>query len=177
MLAADRPEQSARAATPRIRLSRRDFILAALCRSYAQDATFSTDVNLVPLVATVRDKTGKFVKGLTKEDFLLQEDGRQQQILHFSQESNQPLKIGLLVDTSRSRITVLEPERMASFTFLDQVLRLDDSAFVLHFDIRVGLLQSSRPPAKRWLKRSPRWRFPNGLTPSSSMQCDRPLRS
>jgi VWFA-related protein len=50
--------------------------------------TFSTDVNLVELLATVRDKTGRFVKDLTKDDFLLQEDGRPQTILHFSQESN-----------------------------------------------------------------------------------------
>jgi VWFA-related protein len=81
------------------------------------------------------------VKDLTKDDFSLQEDGRPQTILHFSQESNQPLKIGLLVDTSRSQTWVLERERKASFTFLDQVLRADDSAFVLHFDRRVELLQ------------------------------------
>ena len=122
-------------------VSRRDLILAALWRGQAQDVTFSTDVNLVELLVTVRDKTGRFVKNLTKEDFLVQEDGRLQTILHFSQESNQPLKIGLLVDTSRSQVRVLEPERKASFTFLDQVLRADDSAFVLHFDIHVGLLQ------------------------------------
>jgi VWFA-related protein len=122
-------------------LSRRDLILAALWRAQAQDVTFSTDVNLVELHVTVRDKTGRFVKDLNKDDFSLQEDGRPQTILHFSQESNQPLKIGLLVDTSRSQIWVLEPERKASFTFLDQVLRSDDSAFVLHFDTQVELLQ------------------------------------
>lgn len=125
----------------RMLLSRRDLILAALWRAQAQDVTFSTEVNLIELPVTVRDKTGRFVKDLTKDDFSLQEDGRSQTILHFSQESNQPLKIGLLVDTSRSQTSVLEPERKASFTFLDQVLRADDSAFVLHFDIHVELLQ------------------------------------
>ncbi len=123
-------------------LSRRNLILAALWQASAQDATFSTDVNLVTLLATVRDRNGKFVKGLGKEAFSLEEDGRPQTILHFSQESNQPLKIGLLVDTSRSQIPVLEPERKASFTFLDQVLRADDAAFVLHFDFRVALLEN-----------------------------------
>jgi VWFA-related protein len=141
MSAADRPDQPLRATPHRVPVSRRDLILAALWRAQAQDVTFSTDVNLIELLATVRDKTGRFVKGLTKDQFSLREDGRPQAILHFSQESNQPLKIGLLVDTSRSQIPVLEPERKASFTFLDQVLRADDSAFVLHFDIRVGLLQ------------------------------------
>ncbi len=139
--AANRPAQTSRASPHRSLVSRRDLILAALWRAQAQDVTFSTDVNLVELLATVRDKTGRFVKDLTKDDFSLQEDGRPQTILHFSQESNQPLKIGLLVDTSRSQIPVLEPERKASFTFLDQVLRADDSAFVVHFDIQVGLLQ------------------------------------
>lgn len=129
----------------RVRLSRRTLILAAIGRVAAQNATFSTDVNLVTLLATVRDGTGRFVKGLTKDDFMLQEDSRTQTILHFSQESNQPLKIGLLVDTSRSQIPVLEPERKASFTFLDQVLRPEDAAFVMHFDIQVGLLQGFTP--------------------------------
>jgi VWFA-related protein len=122
-------------------ISRRGFILAALWQSQAQDVSFTTDVNLVELPATVRDKTGAFVRDLTKDDFRLQEDGRPQTIRHFSQESNQPLKVGLLVDTSRSQIDVLEPERKASFAFLDEVLRAGDSAFVLHFDIRVELLQ------------------------------------
>lgn len=134
--AAIRPAQMNRAL-----VSRRALILAALWQARAQDLTFSTDVNLVELLATVRDKTGRFVKDLTMDDFSLQEDGRPQTILHFSQESNQPLKIGLLVDTSRSQISVLEPERKASLTFLDQVLRANGSAFVLHFDRRVELLQ------------------------------------
>jgi len=52
------------------------------------------------------------------------------------------LTIGLLVDTSRSQIPVLEKERTASYIFLDHVLREDkDRAFVLHFDIKVNLLQ------------------------------------
>ena len=138
---ANRPAQTPRAAPDRAMFSRRTLILGALWRAQAQDVTFSTAVNLVELLVTVRDKAGRFVKDLTKDDFSLQEDGRPQTILHFSQESSQPLKIGLLVDTSRSQIPVLEPERKASFTFLDQVLRADDSAFVMHFDIQVGLLQ------------------------------------
>jgi VWFA-related protein len=151
---ANRPAQTPRAAPHRALFSRRGLILGALWRAQAQDITFSTDVNLVGLLATVRDRTGRFVKDLTKDDFSLQEDGRPQTILHFSQEASQPLKIGLLVDTSRSQIPVLEPERRASFTFLDKVLRSDDAAFVLSFDIRVNLLQdftSSRDDLNRAL--------------------------
>jgi VWFA-related protein len=108
----------------------------------AQDSTFSADVNVVNLLATVRDRDGKVVKGLTRDDFVVTEDGRLQTIRYFTQESDLPLMIGLLVDTSRSMQTVFEPERVASTQFLDQVLREDrDLAFVMHFDIRVGVLQ------------------------------------
>jgi VWFA-related protein len=99
-------------------------------------------VKLVTVLASVRNRDGRIIQDLTKDDFVLLEDGRPQTVKYFSQESDLPLKIGLLVDTSRSQISVLKPEREASYKFLDQVLREDrDLAFVLHFDIKVGLLQ------------------------------------
>ncbi len=55
---------------------------------HGQDSTFSADVRVVNLLATVRDRDGRFVKGLTKEDFALHEEGRPQQIGYFIQESN-----------------------------------------------------------------------------------------
>jgi VWFA-related protein len=67
-------------------------------------------------------------------------DGRNPSAI-FSQESNLPLTIGLLVDTSMSQVRVLESERTASYKFLDQVLREDDTAFVFRFDFQVRLLQ------------------------------------
>ena len=82
------------------------------------DATFSTNVNVVTLFATVRDKQGQVVRNLTKDDFLLDEDGRPQTIAYFSQESNLPLTVGLLVDTSGSTRRVLPDERDASYRFL-----------------------------------------------------------
>src|SRR5215471_9183003 len=116
--------------------------LAPFCASFAQTATFSSDVKVVSLLATVRDKSGAIVKNLNKDDFRLEEDGRLQTIRYFSRESDLPLTICLLVDTSRSMRTVFEPERAASIRFLDQVLREDrDLAAVVHFDVRVGVLQ------------------------------------
>ena len=104
--------------------------------------SFSSDVNVVNVFATVRDKKGQIVKNLTKDDFLLDEDGRAQQIKYFSQESNLPLTLGLLVDTSGSMRRVLEDERIASRRFFQQVLRADrDLAFVIHFDWEVELLE------------------------------------
>ncbi len=116
-------------------------ILAIAWVLRAQDPTFSAVVKVVNLLATVRDRDGRFVKDLTKEDFVVQEEGRPQTIRYFAQESNLPLVIGVLVDTSCSQIRVLELERTASYKFLDQVLRGDDMAFVLHFDFKVSLLQ------------------------------------
>jgi VWFA-related protein len=117
-------------------------LLILACAGSSQDARFSSDVRVVTLLATVRDKDGAVVKDLTREDFRLEEDGRRQTIRYFSRESDLPLILGLLVDTSRSMQTVFQPEREASNRFMEQVLREDrDLAAVVHFDVRVEVLQ------------------------------------
>lgn len=114
---------------------------------HAQDAaapatTIAVDVKVVTLPVTVRDKHGKIVRDLTKDDFTLQEDGRAQAIKYFSQDTNLPLTLGLLIDTSRSQETVLDAERAASRSFLEQMLvQPKDKAFIIHFDRQVELLQ------------------------------------
>jgi VWFA-related protein len=125
-----------------MQIKRRDLMLGAAFRAFAQKPTFSTDVKVVTLLATVHDRNGAIVTDLNKEDFLVDEAGVPQTITYFSRESDLPLTIGLLVDTSRSQIGVLEPERRASYTFLDQVLHDKDRAFVAHFDVRVEVLQN-----------------------------------
>src|SRR5208337_600859 len=88
-----------------------------------EEPTFSTDVKVVNILATVRTKSGQIVNDLTKDDFSLTENGRPEVIKYFSRESDLPLTIGLMVDTSMSQARVLESERSASFQFVDQVLR------------------------------------------------------
>src|SRR5665213_3688756 len=66
-------------------------------------ATFSTDVKVVSVLATVHDKSGKIVSDLTKDDFNVAEDGRPQTIKYFSRETDLPLSLGLMVDTSYSQ--------------------------------------------------------------------------
>jgi VWFA-related protein len=120
--------------------------------AYQKDApaTFSTDLNVVSLLVTVRDKHGGLVKGLTKDDFALMEDGHPQVIRYFTQESNQPLTLGLLVDTSGSERRMIGEERDASETFFEQVLRPDkDQAFLIHFDHDVELLQDLTPSRQK----------------------------
>src|SRR6202142_1352865 len=105
-------------------------------------ATIAIDVKVVTLPVTVRDKHGKIIRDLTKDDFTLQEDGRPQTIKYFSQDTNLPLTLGLLVDTSRSQTNVLDAERNASRSFLEQMLVQEkDKAFLIHFDREVELLQ------------------------------------
>src|SRR5580658_6655605 len=109
-------------------------------------ATMSVDVKVVTLPVTVRDKKGQIVRNLTKDDFVLQEDGRPQAIKYFTQDTNLPLTLGLLVDTSLSQRNVLDQERNASKVFLDQMLTdPKDKAFLIHFDREVELLQDLTP--------------------------------
>jgi len=131
-------------------LTRRGFVWSAISavsaarslRAQQKDSTFIADVRVVNVFATVHDKHGKIVQNLTKDDFALSEEGRPQVIKYFSRESNLPLTLGLLVDTSMSQLRVLGEERTASRRFLQQVLREDkDHAFVIHFDREVELLQ------------------------------------
>jgi VWFA-related protein len=108
----------------------------------APTTTLSVDVKVVNLPVTVRDKHGKIVLNLTKDNFALEEDGKPQTIRYFNQENNLPLTVGLLVDTSMSERDNLDKERAASRTFLDQMItRPTDRAFVIHFDRQVELLQ------------------------------------
>jgi len=128
-------------------------LVAALFVSWsllAQDVpTFSSDVKVVNVLATVRDKHGQIVNNLTKDDFKLQQDGQPQSIHYFAKETDLPLTLGLLVDTSMSQRRLIDQERTASYSFLNNLMRPDkDKAFVLHFDWEVELLQdttSSRP--------------------------------
>ncbi len=129
--------------------SRRSWLLAAAAgfgfgaRVRAQEPTlFSTEVKVVNLLANVRGKNGELIRNLSKDDFVLSEDGRPQTIRYFSTESDLPLTLGLMVDTSMSQHRVVESERAASFRFVDQVLREKlDKVFLVQFDMAVEVRQ------------------------------------
>ena len=88
-------------------------------------------VKVVNVLASVRNKNKEIVRDLTRDDFLLSENGRLQTLRYFSRESELPLTVGLMIDTSMSQQKVLDSERTASFRFLDQVLReTKDKLFV-----------------------------------------------
>lgn len=117
---------------------------AGLYSQQSPTATYSVKVKVVNMLATVRDKHGQIIRSLTKDDFTLEEDGRPQTIRYFTRETDMPLTLGLLVDTSRSQLRLLDQERTASHSFLDQMLRENkDNAFLIHFDSQVELLQDA----------------------------------
>jgi VWFA-related protein len=130
--------------------SRRQFMLCtasltiAAPTAGAQDAEpiFKSDVKVVSVLANVMDKQGQIMRDLGKEDFQIAENGRPQTIRYFSRQSDLPLTLGLMVDTSMSQVNVMDAERAASFRFLDRVLRQDkDQVFVMQFDMAVQLAQ------------------------------------
>lgn len=124
------------------RLSRAQAPAAQTGPAEGGDAKFSTDVKVVNVLASVRDKQGHIVNDLTKDDFDLQDEGRHQTITYFSRETEMPLTLGLLVDTSGSQRRVLGEETEASHRFIERVVREDrDQAFLIHFDRDTELLQ------------------------------------
>lgn len=118
--------------------------------------TLSVDARLVNLPVVVRDKKGALIQNLTKDDFILQVDGKPQTIRYFDKDTNLPLTLGLLVDTSLSQREVIDEERTTSGTFLDQMLTTPkDKAFIMQFAAETELLQditSSRPLLQAALK-------------------------
>jgi VWFA-related protein len=107
-----------------------------------QKPQIAVEVKVVNVLATVRNQRGDVVFALGKDDFVLEEDGHEQSITFFSRESDLPLTLGMLVDTSLSQRSVLAEERKASYGFLDHLLLEDkDKAFLIHFDREVELLQ------------------------------------
>lgn len=104
-------------------------------------ATFKINVNLVDVFFTVKDKSGNLVPHLSKDDCSISEDKEPQKLKNFVAETNQPLTLGILLDTSGSQQQVLPLEQQAGSQFLQRVLKQKDEAFLLSFDVDVDLLQ------------------------------------
>jgi Ca-activated chloride channel homolog len=97
---------------------------------------------LVHLVATVMDRHRNFVTNLNQSDFQVLENGAQQKILFFGRQTDLPLRIGLLMDTSNSIRPRLAFEQDAAIDFLNSVIRLGkDEAFLMTFDNEPEIVQ------------------------------------
>jgi VWFA-related protein len=110
----------------------------------AEDQSLSTlkvNVDVVQLFFNVKDKHGALIPNLNKENFDLFEDGQPQTIKYFKAESDLPLTLGMLIDSSGSQMRVLDMEKEVGGSFLESTLRSKDEAFVISFDVDITLLQ------------------------------------
>ncbi len=105
-----------------------------------QGPVIRTQVNLVNVFVTVRDKNKRIVTDLKQDDFKLQEDGQDQKIAFFSKEVNLPITLALMLDTSGSEQEMLGAIQSAGSQFLDRVLKKGDEALILSFDTDADLL-------------------------------------
>jgi VWFA-related protein len=103
--------------------------------------TFKAQVNVVSIFFNVKDHHGMLIPGLMKGDFDVYEDGKPQTVKYFSADANQPLTLGLLIDTSPSQERVLTIEQQSCVEFLHAVLRPKDLAFLINFDSDIDLDQ------------------------------------
>jgi len=111
--------------------------------------TLKVNVQVVNLYFNVKDKRGALIPNLKKDDFQVTEDGKPQTIKYFAAESNQPLTLGLLIDTSGSQARVLPMEKEVGAAFLRDILTPKDLAFLINFDISVDLIQDYTNDAAR----------------------------
>src|SRR6202047_5282688 len=103
--------------------------------------TLKVNVEVVQLFFNVKDKHGALIPNLTKDNFDLFEDSQHQTIKYFKAESDLPLTLGILIDTSGSQMNVPDMEKEGGVSFLERPLRTKDEAFVISFDIDINLLQ------------------------------------
>ncbi|PYU16775.1 MAG: VWA domain-containing protein [Acidobacteria bacterium] len=104
--------------------------------------TFTVKVNLVDVLFTVLNRRNKLVPDLEQGDFKVFDEGKPQEIRYFSKQSDLPLRIGMLLDTSNSIRDRIKFEQDASVSFLFSVLRRNkDEAFVMTFDDEPQIIQ------------------------------------
>lgn len=115
--------------------------LSALLWAQNQPTTISLDVSRVNVLFSVSDKRGRFVTNLTKDDFEVFENKKKQSIIEFSSESDLPLRLALLIDTSNSVKNRFRFEQEAAVEFLNSLLRpKQDRAMIMSFDSRAQLV-------------------------------------
>ena len=125
-------------------------VAAASAQTPTQDApasnepitTLKVTTRVVEISAVVKSRTGEPQGGLTKDDFVLTQDGHDEPIRYFSQAADLPLTLALLVDTSGSQRTFIGDESLASDVFFESVLgRPQDRAELIEFDYRITRLK------------------------------------
>jgi len=117
----------------------------------AQEPPFTIRVesNLVNLLCTVTDRKGRLVPNLTKDDFIIEEDGKRQEIFKFAKENELPLTLAMLLDTSSSVREVLTEEKETASAFIRSILTTRDLAMVIKFDKYAKVVQDFTEDKRR----------------------------
>ena len=102
--------------------------------------TVKVQTTLVNVFATVRDKHNGIISDLTKDDFKIYEDGTEQKVAFFAKESDMPITLAILMDTSGSMYNIMDAEKDAASRFVREIMRKKDEAVVISFDTDVNLL-------------------------------------
>ncbi len=128
-------------------------------------SVITVDVQLVNVLASVRDRRGIYVKGLSRQDFEIREDGKRQEITHFAREVDTPMTVSLLLDISGSVAGIIGTEKSAGQRFFEEVLRPGDKAMLVGFADRIAVWQDlteSKPLLQEALERAGPHAFPAG---------------
>jgi len=123
----------------------------------AQEATFRTDVRLVHVIATVKNHNGELVGNLAKDDFEVLDNGVRQEVALFGRQTDLPLSVALLVDTSGSTAKDLGYETASAAKFLGALLGEGNpedrvALFSFNYDIQQGGFTRNYPSLERQLK-------------------------
>ncbi len=110
--------------------------------------SIKVEVNVVNIFFTVRNRQNGLVGNLTKDDFTVFEDGKQQDIRYFTRETDLPFTMGLLIDVSPSQENLIDIEKDAASQFFGSVIRPKDLAFLISFGGDTDLLQDYTSSAK-----------------------------
>ncbi len=115
-------------------------VLSCLSAAAQKGEPIRVKVDAVNVLVTVTDRKGRFVTDLTQDRFKVYENGKLQEITNFSHQTDLPLRIGLLMDTSASVRTKLAFEKQGATQFLRSVMRPGDRALLAAFDSGVSLI-------------------------------------
>ena len=107
------------------------------------------EVQVVNIYCTVKDKQGRLITNLDATDFEVREDGKKQIVRYFARETDRPLTLALLVDTSISQERLLPIETETATLFLQRVMQPGDLSLLISFDVNVDLLQDFTGEAER----------------------------
>lgn len=109
-------------------------------------AKFTSSVDIVSVSAVVRDRKGRFVRGLSQDDFVVAETGRSQKIVDFRSESDGPVKLGLLMDASGSmRVGRKTADALQAARHIFCALRPTDEAALFSFDTKLDRVREFTP--------------------------------